>query len=490
LLFSIFFIPLVSCTKSFEAHPVGNKPAGFDDPMPIIWEKTLTGKEFDFGSIDWSTATSITIPSDVTNIDNGSFSYYKDSLTGKYMENECLENIFVEEGNPEFTSVDGVLYSKSYQTLYQWPIKKPFTSLRPEVKYFDSRCLFRIRLPKDFEIPDETVSIGYDSFYKTNLSCFHVKSKVQYMYHAPENLETLIISSSIVYGSFFTSEDRFSDLYCSPKNIIFEEGVKEIRDGHLSEYKYNRNILLNNTKSISFPSTLEAIGNICFPVNVIVKKYILPPNLKFLDHYAFDDYFFDRSGYPWWVKVDIIRHLRLYNTTFEYSNEIAFKYLLYFSETWQRSTYTEFQTYYFQGSLVSLDQAYLNDYLKIDDLLTISYYYQGSDDIDFVPKQITPSVLYNKYEFSIIHSYLNSINIDYTEENVEKVLLTNYFGAYFQKEVNYVGTKYSVVVVNIKDPWQNTTKPLCSDHYIGGVLFKEYWEQEWLVWINLNINSY
>ncbi|MCL2797526.1 MAG: leucine-rich repeat protein [Firmicutes bacterium] len=270
---------------TYKALGYGVRPADLDDPMPQIWEhewdRPIQGeadplKEFlvensDLLSIDFDHASEYTLGADVLVVRPDHWENY-----------ENLENIYVEEGNPVFVSEDGVLYSKSYQTLYKWPPKKPVTQPKDCVKYFANNCYRECTMmPGDFELPDGTISIGGYAFWDSNLTELHVKQNVRTMgvYHLsifPATIKKVTLSTPIVYANF-------DALYM--ETIIFSEGVRQIRKPTLAYSWRPRNL-----REVVFPQTLEAIGDIMFPFDTTVERYTIPKSVKYLDKDAFFDY--------------------------------------------------------------------------------------------------------------------------------------------------------------------------------------------------------
>ncbi len=123
----------------------------------------------------WNSITSVNIPTSLNNI-------------GLYAFGGCesLESINVDEANPTYTSVDGVLFSKDMKTLVQYPDGKPDT---------------------EYTIPEGITTIANRSF----ASC--------------QNLEILTIPQSVTV----IKNQAFG--YCEKlKNIILPEGITEICD--------------------------------------------------------------------------------------------------------------------------------------------------------------------------------------------------------------------------------------------------------------------
>lgn len=191
-----------------------------------------------------------------------------------------LENIYVVDNHPTLKSVDGVLYSKSGETLVRWPAKKLVTKPDDNVKYFAPECYaYCAQFASDFELPDGAISIGNSAFFGSTLTEIHIKKgilTVQDGAISTPSLKKITVSSPKAYRTFFESE--------YVETIIFNEGVKEILS------KTGKVTVLRYLKEVVFPSTLEYIGNVAFPVHVNVSKYTLNDNLNKIDEYAFDTY--------------------------------------------------------------------------------------------------------------------------------------------------------------------------------------------------------
>ena len=321
----LLLFSLAGCKGSY-----GTKPKDLDDPMPELWEERLSGKAFDTSAIDIKTATEITIGADITDINLGEFYAAKN-----------LQNIFVADGNQKFASDDGVLYSKSYQTLYKWPTKKLITELRETIKYFAPYCFYGCDMPEDFEIPNGTITIGGGAFEGTTLTEFHIKQNVKtvgsWKYSEttkqiksygiyPETCKTVKISTPIVYASFFLCNTFGNTI----ETVIFNEGVRQIRA--MGNGKREHLFFMMGTKNIEFPSTLEVIGDVSFPVNVMVANYVIPERVVYLGKYAFDDYYVKtgKNAKP----VNVPRNVE---TTFDCKGEVSIKYIEKHSPEWAKN---------------------------------------------------------------------------------------------------------------------------------------------------------
>lgn len=136
---------------------------------------TIPGGVTSIGSLAFGSSglTSITIPANVTRITFGAFSGCA-----------SLNGIFVNDGNENYTSADGVLFSKDYTTLCTYPAGKENTV---------------------YKIPDGVTSIG------------------DYAFNGCDALTSVTIPDSV------TSIDSFAFTDCSGlASIVIPEGVKSI----------------------------------------------------------------------------------------------------------------------------------------------------------------------------------------------------------------------------------------------------------------------
>ena len=97
--------------------------------------------------------TSVTIPKSVTSIGEAAFS-------------GCLSNIYVDEGNASYSSVDGVLFNKDHTTLIAYPANREDTAYKiPEgVTSIGNWAFFSCWQLTDVTIPESVTSIGDYAF--------------------------------------------------------------------------------------------------------------------------------------------------------------------------------------------------------------------------------------------------------------------------------------------------------------------------------------
>ena len=117
--------------------------------------------------------TSITLPANVS--DFGDRAFYGCSK---------LENIYVNEGNANFYSVDGVLFDKEISTLYQYPIgkKENAYSIPNTVNTIKSYAFEYCNTLSEITIPNSVKNIGFSAFrYSSGLkNVYYNGSKSQW----------------------------------------------------------------------------------------------------------------------------------------------------------------------------------------------------------------------------------------------------------------------------------------------------------------------
>ena len=187
-----------------HTYPVGNGvteyiiPSGVTTIGPFAFDKcyslasviipdsvTIIGYE---AFTDCDNLKSIVIPSSVTEIG-----------VNPFIDCNLLEDITVEEGNSNYLSVEGVLFSKDMALLYTYPVGKGVTeyvvpsgvTTIGEVAFFDSADLTSIA------IPDSVTTIEFEAFGYC------------------KNLTTIVISDSVtmIGQSAFEGCDRLTDIY-------------------------------------------------------------------------------------------------------------------------------------------------------------------------------------------------------------------------------------------------------------------------------------
>ena len=159
------------------------------------------------------------------------------SADNPFMYCTKLKEIKVDSGNTEYTSEDGVLYTKDKKTLICYPWCKEGDS---------------------FTIPEGVTTLGFASFYSAKLTTLNF----------PTTLEMI--------GAF-----AFGDMIYLKSVDLSKTAIKAIPNYAFSNCSTMENII--------FPDTLEAIGGGAFSSCSLIKDITLPESLLSIGQYAFVD---------------------------------------------------------------------------------------------------------------------------------------------------------------------------------------------------------
>ncbi len=173
---------------------------------------------------DCTSLTSVMIPNSVTNIVDWAF-------------NSCtnLERITVSPDNPNYSAIDGNLYSKDQRTLIQYALGKSDMS---------------------FTIPDFVTSIGADAFYGcTKLTSITISNSItsigNYAFRSCSNLTSVTISNSV------TSIGEYAFHNCTNlASVTIPNSVTSIGTGAFNN--------CTSLTSVTIPNGVTSIGNYAF----------------------------------------------------------------------------------------------------------------------------------------------------------------------------------------------------------------------------------
>ncbi|MBQ8885403.1 MAG: leucine-rich repeat domain-containing protein [Clostridia bacterium] len=142
---------------------------------------------------------------------------------------KSLENIFVEEGNPKYKSIDGNLYTSDGTTLLQYAAGKTAErfALPSGVTHIGVQAFAYAVCLKELEIPEGVLSIGEYAFaYCDGLTVLELPSTIEFVgvsaFSSAKNLETVILPNtvkSIWSGAFSQSKIKYLEI---------PEGVEKI----------------------------------------------------------------------------------------------------------------------------------------------------------------------------------------------------------------------------------------------------------------------
>ena len=211
--------------------------------------------------------TSITIPSSVTNIGNSIFAGCK-----------CLNQINVDNENPNYSSLDGILYNKSKSLLLSC-VNKEKVIIPNSVTSIESGAFYGCTSLKSITIPNSVTSIGDRAFCEctsltsitipkgvtsigedafngcTSLTSITIPNSVtsigDYAFYECTSLTSITIPNSV------TSIGREAFEYCtSLKSITIPNSVTSIESGAFCE--------CTSLKSITIPNSVTSIGDRAF----------------------------------------------------------------------------------------------------------------------------------------------------------------------------------------------------------------------------------
>jgi len=171
--------------------------------------------------------TSITIPNNVIFIGDGAFTHNPD-----------LTAINVSPDNPNYSSIDGVLYNKDGTTLLQWPTGKPGTITIPNSVTSIGNYAFADNQLTSITIPNSVTHIGNWSFFNNQLTSITIPSSVTSIggwAFAHNQLTSITIPSSVTsIGDMAFARNQLTSITI-PNSVThigdwaFDENVRIIR---------------------------------------------------------------------------------------------------------------------------------------------------------------------------------------------------------------------------------------------------------------------
>ena len=253
--------------------------------------------------------TSITIPNSVTSLGEKAFLYCTSltSLTitnsvtsiGKGICARCtqLKQINVDEGNPNYTSIDGNLYTKDKKTLVQYAIGKKDTSftIPSSVTSIDNVAFYDCPSLTSITIPNSVTSIGEYAFYGCkNLKTVYNLSKLKVKKGAdthgcvakyadnvytelPKTQSSSTATTPTTTQTKTTSTTSTTQKVDEPVNLDFD-----IQNGVLVKYKGRR-------KNVIIPNNVTEIGDRAFQSRITPASITIPNSVTSIGVCAFDD---------------------------------------------------------------------------------------------------------------------------------------------------------------------------------------------------------
>ena len=203
----------------------------------------------------------------------------------------ALQNIEVDENNPNYCDVDGVLYNKDMTEILCYPCDHD-EYLRQKYGYKDE--LFRDDVTPEYErdiqtyvVPSTVKKIGEMCFNYANL-------RVIYLPEGLETIETL---------SIFKLHERVDQWSTTPSlHSIFSYKAEGVVDTHLTDKGALGELYY------SLPEGLKYIGSDAFSYNQNLQYMFIPSSVTYIGHHAFWDACYKEDGEVKGINIMNVAH--------------------------------------------------------------------------------------------------------------------------------------------------------------------------------------
>ncbi len=191
----------------------------------------------------------------------------------------ALQNIEVDESNPNYCDVDGVLYNKNKTEILCYPCDHD-QYLRQ--KYGYEKELYRDEVTPEYErdvqtyvVPSTVTKIGEMCFNYANLRKIYL----------PEGLKTIDTLA------IFKLHERIDEWSTHPSlENVYTYTAKNVADPHFTDEAKLGEVY------ISLPEGLEYIGSDAFSYNQNLSYVYIPETVKYIGHHAFWDTVYKEDG--------------------------------------------------------------------------------------------------------------------------------------------------------------------------------------------------
>ena len=218
----------------------------------------------------------IHVPTSVTNIENLAFAA------------NHLTNINVDESNPNYRTIDGMLFSKDTATLVECPMAKSGSVTLPQsTRHIASLAFAYCENITSVTLPESLVSIGYWAFvYNQHLNNVVIPSSVTHIAASPFTNCPALTNLSIAIGNthyymddmmiYSAGGDTLVSAHKSADSVFLLSTLRVVNGfGGNSDVRY-----------IHIPDGVNTIGREAFNGSSLV-SIDLPSHLDFIDEYAF-----------------------------------------------------------------------------------------------------------------------------------------------------------------------------------------------------------
>ena len=191
----------------------------------------------------------------------------------------ALQNIEVDENNPNYCDVDGVLYNKDKTELLCYPCDHD-EYLRQ--KYGYEKELYTDEITPEYERDVQTYVVP-SSVTRLGVMCFNYANlRVIYLPEGLKIIETL---------SVFKLHERKNEWETTPSlSNVYTYKAKDVADSHFTSVEALGEVYL------SLPESLEFIGSDAFSYNQNLQYVYIPASVKEIGHHAFWDTCYKKGG--------------------------------------------------------------------------------------------------------------------------------------------------------------------------------------------------
>ena len=191
----------------------------------------------------------------------------------------ALQNIEVDENNPNYCDVDGVLYNKDKTEILCYPCDHD-EYLRQ--KYCYEAELFTDTITPEYERDVQTYVVP-STVTRLGVMCFNYANlRVIYLPEGLKTIETL---------SVFKLHERKNEWETTPSlSNVYTYKAKDVTDSHFTSSEALGEVYL------SLPESLEFIGSDAFSYNQNLQYVYIPEGVKEIGHHAFWDTCYKEGG--------------------------------------------------------------------------------------------------------------------------------------------------------------------------------------------------
>lgn len=238
--------------------------------------------------------TSITISKNIIHLYSTAFS------------SRNLENIYVDEDNSNFCSIDGVLFSKDKKSIVRFPSGRKETEyeIPPGITTIGTSAFSGCDKLAEIVIPDTVTTIYRYAFASCkSITSLKIPEKIQYIdagvFYGCENLKSVQIPNNININT-----DNLFSLCSSLNTFTFPQSIKNIGWGMFADCTSLKEVQLNeqmdylggeafknctSLSEIAIPEGIEEIGLQCFKGCTSLKLIIIPKSITKFGENCFND---------------------------------------------------------------------------------------------------------------------------------------------------------------------------------------------------------